>query len=120
MQRAVTFGAAFALAFGGLAAQAAAQQPDPAANPPSAGAPAKDTADEAGKLKAGMVVKDQAGATIGRITDVSATGAGVDVNVEGKTVTLSASDLSVNASGTEAVTTKTKAELQARPASKPH
>ena len=118
--RAFSYGAALALAvgFAALAQTSAAQQVTP---PPSAGAPpASDATATATAFKAGMVVKDSAGATVGKIARVGKTAEGtaaVEVNVDGKTVNLAASTLTLSPSGTEAVSSMTKAEIKATPKS---
>lgn len=109
MMRALLFGSALALSVGfAVQAQEPASQP---ANPP-----ASDAGASMSKLKAGMVVKDSAGATIGKIADVgsaSDASATVAVDVDGKKVKVPASTLSLNAKGDAAVSSQTKAEIKA-------
>jgi len=86
-------------------------------NPPSATAPpAADATATASAFKAGMVVKDSTGVTIGTITRVSQAVDGtaqVAVNVDGKTLTIAASTLSVSPAGDAAVSSMTKAQIKA-------
>jgi hypothetical protein len=108
-------GAALALSVGFAAqAQPPATQP---ANPPSATSPPPaDASATASMFKAGMVVKDNAGATVGTITQVGRTSDGtaaVAVNVDGKAVALPASALSLSPAGDAAVSSMTKAQIKA-------
>src|SRR5262245_8445927 len=103
MIRALFCGSALALTVG-FAAQAQEPASKPAYPPDaSAAAPAK--------LKTGMTVKDSAGATVGKIAsvgDASDASAKVALDVDGKTVDVPASTLSVK--GGSAVSSQTKAE----------
>lgn len=111
MIRALICGSALALA-AGFAVQAQEPASKPADPPEAAASAASATA----KLKTGMTVKDSAGATVGKIasvgaaTDASAT---VGLSVDGKTVEVPATTLSLNAKGDGAVSTQTKAEIKA-------
>ena len=108
MIRALICGSALALAAGfAVQAQEPASKP---ADPPDASASAAAPA----KLKTGMMVKDSAGATVGKIAsvgDASDASAKVALEVDGKTVDVPASTLSIK--GGSAVSTQTKAEIKA-------
>jgi hypothetical protein len=117
--RALLYGSALALSVGFAAL---AQPPASQSNaPPSASTPpASDASATASAFKAGMTVKDSAGATIGRIVRVGKASDGtatVAVNVDGKTINVAASTLSPGSAGNEVVSSKTKAELKAAPGS---
>lgn len=116
MRRALFCGALPALAVG-FAAHAQTPESQPVNPPPSATSPpATDTSAATSMYKPGMTVKDSAGDTIGKITRVGRTADGtaaVAVDMDGKTVNLAASTLSLNARGDEAVSTMTKAEIKA-------
>jgi hypothetical protein len=100
----------------GLAAHA--QNSAPSAAPPPSGA-AGSTAPGAAAttaLKAGMVVKDTAGAMVGTISQVGQTPDGKPaamLNVDGQPIAILASNLTVDPSGAQAVSTYTKAQLLA-------
>jgi 2-oxoglutarate dehydrogenase E2 component (dihydrolipoamide succinyltransferase) len=119
MTRALLAGAAFAFA-GAIAAHAqpapaapaAPAGPAPAAAAPAApaGAPAS-----AANLKAGAVVKDKSGGTIGSVSRVGKTADGADaveVNIDGQPVGLPASLLTVADNG-DVVAPVTKAQILA-------
>jgi hypothetical protein len=115
MLRALICGSALAFSVG-LAAHAQ----DPASqqvNPPSATAPpATDANATATKFKAGMTVKDSSGATIGKIIKVGKTTtdgtAAVAVNIDGKTVNLATSTLTLSPTGDTVVSSMTKAQIK--------
>jgi hypothetical protein len=116
--RTLRYGAALALTVGFAAfAQTSASQPvtPPAASTP----PATDAnATSAAALKAGMVVKDSTGITVGQIAKAGAAPDGtVALSIDGKTVHVAASALSLSPSGKEVVSSKSKAELKAAPGS---
>ena len=85
--------------------------------------PAADSqipSDSAGAgLKAGMTIKDSSGAAVGKITKVGKSGgaAAALVEVDGKTVVVMGSTLTV--SGDSATSSQTKAEIAASPQPKP-
>ena len=70
-------------------------------------------------LKAGMTVKDSSGAAVGKITKVGKSGgaAAALVEVDGKTVVVMGSTLTV--SGGSATSSQTKAEIAASPQPRP-
>jgi len=110
---------ALAVAFPALAQTPASQpvNPTPSTAPPAADASAKTTL-----FKSGMVVKDSAGATVGKVTKVGKAADGaltVAVDVDGKTVDLPAATLSLSPAGDEAVSTQTKAEIKAAAPARP-
>jgi hypothetical protein len=110
---------ALAVAFPAVAQERAAQPANPTR---SAAPPATDANATTTMFKAGMVVKDSAGATVGKITHVGKTGDGaatVAVNVDGKTVSVPVSSLSLNPAGDAAVSTMTKTEIKAAAPAKP-
>ena len=113
MVRAFLCGSALALSFGFAAqAQDPASKPD---KPPSAAATSgKDVSATTSKLKAGMVVKDSEGATLGRIARLGKTSDGAEaaeVNVDGAMINIATASLSLSPSGKEAVSSKTKADI---------
>jgi|RhiMetdeSRZDD1v2_1073273.scaffolds.fasta_scaffold2760476_1 hypothetical protein len=115
MVRAFLCGSALALTF-----SFAAQAQDPASQkdktPPAAEAAGKDVTATSPTLKAGMVVKDSAGVTLGKISKLGKAPDGTEaaaVNVGGQTINLALSTLTVSPSGKEAVSSQTKAEIQA-------
>jgi hypothetical protein len=114
--RALLYGSALALSLGFTALAQQPQSPPPSASTP----PASDANATASAFKPGMTVKDSAGATVGRIMRIGKTADGtpaVAVNVDGKTVNVAASTLSPGAGGNEVVSSMTKAEIKATPAS---
>jgi hypothetical protein len=95
-----------------------AQSNTPAAAPPAAGAPPATApgAAAATGLKSGMVVKDQAGAMIGTISQLGQTPDGqaaAMLNVDGQQIGILASSLTVDPSGAAATSAYTKAQLLA-------
>ena len=109
--RALFYGSALALSVG-----VAALAQDPASPPSARPPPASDANATASMFKMGMVIKDSAGATVGRIARVGKTSDGtaaVGVNIDGKMVDLATSTLSLSPSGTQAVSSMTKAEMKA-------
>jgi hypothetical protein len=96
----------------------------PATTPPLPNAPpaASVNPPTTAGLKSGMVVKDGTGATVGTIAQVGQTADGrpaVMIDVDGKQIGMLASNLSLGQGGAEAVSTMTKAQLQASAAQKP-
>jgi hypothetical protein len=77
----------------------------------------RDTA--ASGLQIGMTIKDSSGAAVGKITKVGQSGGAPAalVDVDGKTVVVLGSTLSV--SGNSATSTQTKEEIEASPQPKP-
>jgi len=122
MQRALLIGAALALSAGLAQAQPApAPSAAPTAAPAAPAAPAASAAVGAG-LKTGMPVKDASGAPVGTISKLGKTADGaaaVMVNVDGKDIGLLASNLTVDPSGAQAVSSVTKAQLTASAATAP-
>jgi hypothetical protein len=94
-----------------------AAAPVPAAPAPVAAAPpAADTSATASGFRAGMPVKDTQGAAIGSIARVIKTPDGAttfSVTVDGKHVNLPGNALTLSPSGTEAISTMTKAQIAA-------
>jgi len=101
-----------------LAALAAEAQPpaSTAVNPPAAAAPpAADTTATVSPYRTGMTIKDAQGMTIGTIARVIKTPDGattISANVDGRTVNLPASALTVGADGS-AVSSMSKAQITA-------
>ena len=87
--------------------------------PPSDSRLPTTAGDSVSGLKEGMTVKDSAGVTVGRITKVGQSGgsAAALVDVDGKTVVVMGSTLSV--SGDTATSTQTKDEIKASPQPRP-
>jgi hypothetical protein len=131
MQRTFLLGAALTLACSGAAlAQPAPATTAPAAAPPAATPPPASTQAPSSSvnppastgLKTGMVVKDGSGATVGTIAQIGQTADGraaVMLNVDGKQIGILASNLSPGQSGAEAVSSLTKAQIQASAAQRP-
>ena len=136
MYRPLILAAALALCTGGLAsAQMQNQNPEQGASPPASSAP--DAAQSAGAaqtpdpsasastaqaFKPGMVVKDQAGATVGTISRVGHTSNGIaaaEINVEGKPVTMALASLTLSPDGDHAISSLTKAQVEANIARTP-
>lgn len=88
----------------------------PAATPPAAAAPpAVDSSATTSPYKAGMVIKDAQGATIGSIARIIRTPDGattISANVDGRNVNLPASSLTLGADG-GAVSSMSKAQITA-------
>ncbi|HEY1750723.1 MAG TPA: hypothetical protein VGG29_05640 [Caulobacteraceae bacterium] len=101
------------------------QGPGPATPPtPDTRSPAiPDTpAQSASGLKVGMTVKDSAGATVGKITEVGQTSDGtsaVAISVDGKKAVVPASTLKLAEAGSEATSSQTKAQIKAAAAANP-
>jgi hypothetical protein len=125
MQRTHLLSAAFLSAAMSLAAVLSAQAqdtPDPAQGAPAAPPATSGDAQASSGLKAGMVVKDSAGATVGKITQVGQTSDGTAaaaLDVDGKRVVVPASTLTVAEAGDQAVSSLTKAQIKAAAAAKP-
>ncbi len=107
---------ALALSLGG---SAMAQRPvnSAPASPPEPAAPAQPTAtNPGGPFTPGMPVKDSSGETIGTINRVGRTADGapaVELNVDGKPVTMALAALTLADAGDHAVTSATKAQVEA-------
>ena len=115
MFRNLLLGASVATALGFAAQAQTMPAPDQGATPPTADqAAAPASADAASSAKPGMLVKDSAGAAIGKIVQVGQTADGqsaVVVNVDGKPFTLAASVLTPSGGGM--VSSMTKAQIKA-------
>lgn len=135
MKRAFLYGAALALTLGFAAQAQNAPQPTPdappasePAAPPTAATPAnpdptaKGPADASSDVsatvafKAGQAVTDASGGAVGKIARVGKTADGTDaveVDIDGKKVSLPASALSMSPTGTGVVSSMTKADILA-------
>jgi len=111
-------GAILALSIGS-AARAQPPPSEPISPTPAEGAEIGDQPEVsavAADFRPGMVVKDASGRTIGSITRVDQTADGataVEANIDGRRVSLSPAVLSLNASGTGALSSMTRAEILA-------
>jgi hypothetical protein len=109
----------------GPAAQAQPPPSEPVSPTPAEEARTGDQADVsavAADFRPGMLVKDPSGFTVGSITRVTQTANGataVEVDVDGRRMSLAPSILSLNARGDGALSSMTKAEIQAASARAP-
>ena len=127
MSRTVICATALVLSLGGLAQ---AQSASPTAPPPDASSPpgspdtsaTPDTSSSsaaspaAQDFKPGMPVKDSSGKAVGTIKRVGQTPNGVaaaEVTVDGKPIVLALADLTLAPTKDHAISTKSKAEIQA-------
>jgi hypothetical protein len=120
--RNLLLGAGVATALGFAAQAQSMPAPDQGAAPPPAEdqAPPPSAMDAAPAAKPGMVVKDSAGATLGKIVQVGQTADGqsaVVVNVDGKPFTLAANMLTPTSDGM--AVSMTKAQIKAAAAKSP-
>jgi len=114
MVRTLLCASALALSFG-FAAQAQ-DPPSKDKTPPAAATSGKDVTATTSALKPGMVVKDSAGVTLGKITRIDKAADGTEavaVSSDSGKINLAAATLTVSPSGKEAVSSQTKAEIQA-------
>ena len=125
MSRTLICATALVLALGGLAqAQSAAPDaasppasPDTSAAPPDASSSSAASPAAAQDFKPGMPVKDSAGAAVGTIKRVGQTPSGTpaaEVTVNGKPIVLALADLTLAPTKDHAISTKSKAELEAQ------
>jgi hypothetical protein len=123
MSRTLICATALVLALGGLA-QAQSAGPaaaTPPASPDTSAAPdasssSATSAAAAQDFKPGMPVKDSSGAAVGTIKRVGQTPNGVaaaEVTVDGKPIVLALADMTLSPTKDQAITTKSKAEIQA-------
>ena len=113
MVRTLFWASILALSFG-VAAQAQETKKDQP--PPAAAASGKDVSATAETLKTGMVVKDSAGVTLGRISKIGKTADGTEavaLNVDGQTLNLAIASLSLSPSGDQAVSNMSKDQILA-------
>lgn len=125
--RTLLLGAGVATALG-FAAQAqttpapesVAAPPPPAASPPAdVAAAASAGVDATAAVKPGMIVKDNAGATVGKIVQVGKTADGTAaavISVDGKSSTVAATTLTPAGDGLVSSMTKAQIKAAAKPA----
>jgi hypothetical protein len=124
MQHGCVLGAVVALSIG-PAARAQPPPSNPISPAPAETAPAGEQSDVgavAPDFRPGMVVRDPSGATIGPITRVAQTADGaaaVEVDLDGRRVSLSPSILMLKPSGDGVLSSMTKAEIRAAAARSP-
>ena len=118
--RSLLLGAGVATALGFAAQAQTMPAPDSAAAPPAASPPADAAAaaqhgvDATAAVKPGMIVKDNAGATVGKIVQVGKTADGTAaavISVDGKSSTVAATTLTPAGDGL--VSSQTKAQIRA-------
>ena len=109
----------------GASAQTRPPPSEPVSATPAEGAQTGDQSDVstvADDFPPGMLVKDPSGLTVGPITRIAQTPGGataVEVSLDGRRVSLSPRILSLNASGDGALSSMSKAEIQAAQARGP-
>ena len=120
MRRTFFCATALALSFGGLAMAQTDRAPTSARSapdaPPPAASAADPSADAAAAFTPGMPVQDPSGQTVGVISRVGKTAEGVpaaELNVDGKPITIALANLSLAPTRDHAVTSATKAQVQA-------
>jgi len=124
MRHEFLFAAILALSIG-PAAQAQPPPSEPISPTPAEEARTGDPADVsavAADFRPGMSVEDPSGAVIGSITRVAQTAAGataVEINLDGRRVSLAPTILSLSARGDRARSSMTKAEIEAASARTP-
>lgn len=124
MRQAYLLGAVLALSIG-PAAHALPPPAEPVSPAPAEAAPTaapSDVSAVAPDFRPGLVVKDPSGLTIGPITRVAQTADGVtavEVNLDGRRVSLSPSVLMLKPSGDGVVSSMTKAEIRGASARSP-
>jgi len=131
MSRTLICATALVLSLGGLAQAQSAGPPagsaspdasSPAASPDASAAPDAASSSAASPaaaqdFKPGMPVKDSSGAAVGTIKRVGQTPTGVaaaEVTVNGKPIVLALADLTLAPTKDHAISTKSKAELEAQ------
>lgn len=126
MRHGYLLGAVLALSLSADAQGQPAPPPSPPVSPtPPEDAPTGDQSDASatvGDFRPGMIVKDPAGLTVGPITRVAQTAEGataVEVNLDGRRVSLSPNVLTLSPAGDGALSSMTKAEIQAASARLP-